>query len=258
MTWLPIATRCVTSLTMAGLQGRERRRPTELVTMRRAAVFLGSLPLLLALPGCADSGPAESDDDVAACKKLLGAAGVDWVKRNSESETGVMPGFEDLNSAKGLFEKQAISWDSRSADIPSYVGSELCRIVERAGTADRSLTIRYGASILPFGHTFGDDWVVKDLNVDVKLVYGKEAAGRTRYTVHIRCQVKGAAAGQKDEVPLEGVMVDTLTNADSVDEHSMYLLHSARTVLKTFECLNDPQVPTDLADGAGGGERTSR
>src|SRR3712207_8571144 len=56
-------------------------------------------------------------------------------------------------------------------------------------------------------------------NSDVKLVHGKGSSGKRKYFVYVRCQVEGASADQKDEVPLEGVLTDTLTSSGSADEH---------------------------------------
>ncbi|MBT3166163.1 hypothetical protein HTV80_24080 [Streptomyces sp. Vc74B-19] len=207
--------------------------------------------MLLVLGGCSgdDSSTDEGDHDVAACRELLGAAGVDWVKDNTASETGIAPGSDDLKSAKSLFEAHAKSWDPSSEGIPVFNNSELCRVVKQPNSTGNSLSIRYGASVTAFDHPFGGDQIVTPVNTDVKLVYGKKSPGELGYFVYIRCQVKGAPAGQMNEVPLEGVMTDTLTNADGADEHLTYLLHSAQKVIAEFQCENNPQVPAEVPAG---------
>ncbi|MFF0889105.1 hypothetical protein ACFY3O_25820 [Streptomyces sp. NPDC001046] len=84
------------------------------------------------------------------------------------------------------------------------------------------------------------------INSDVKLVHGKGSSGKRKYFVYVRCQVEGASADQKDEVPLEGVLTDTLTSSGSADEHLKYLLRSASEVLPAFQCQNNPHVPTTV------------
>lgn len=217
--------------------------------MRRNAALVLSLPLLLGVGGCtADEPTKQSEHDVAACQELLGATGVDWVKSNTDAETGVAPGSDDLESAKSLFEAQAKSWDPSSEEVPVFANSELCRVVKKSNSAGVSLSIRYGASVTAFDHPFDEDQIVIEVNPDVKLVYAKESPGKLGYFVYIKCQVKGAPANQNNEVPLEGVLTDTLTNTDNIGDHLKHLLHSARTVLKVFECQNNPQVPASMPD----------
>ncbi|BFO15825.1 hypothetical protein SHKM778_22130 [Streptomyces sp. KM77-8] len=218
--------------------------------MRRSTFCVWSLSLLLGAGACtAEGSTKQKDDEATACKELLGTSGVDWVKSNTEAETGVSSTSDDLESAKSLFREQAKNWVPSSTKVPLFTNSELCRVVQKSDPSTASLSIRYGASVTPFDHPFDKksttvpDQTVTPVNADVKLVYGKDSREKQRYYVYVRCQVPGAPAGQANEVPLEGVMTDTLTKSDSVDDHLNYLLHSTRMVLKEFECQNNPHVP---------------
>lgn len=217
--------------------------------MRRNAAIVLSVSLLMGVGACtADDTTDQSDHKETACEELLGSSGVDWVKDNTEAETGVAPGSDDLESAKSLFATQAKSWDPSSEKVPLFSSSELCRVVKRSNSAGASLSIRFGASVIPFDHPFEEDQIETTVNSDVKLVHEKDTRGRKRYFVYVKCQVEGAPANQKNEVPLEGVMTDTLTNSRSADDHLNYLLHSARTAIKSFDCQNSPAVPATMPD----------
>lgn len=217
--------------------------------MRRNAAIALSVSLLMSVGACtADDATDQDNHKETACEELLGASGVDWVKDNTEAETGVAPESDDLESAKSLFATQAKSWDPSSDKVPLFSSSELCQVAKRSNSAGASLSIRFGASVIPFDHPFEQDQIETTVNPDVKLVYEKDTRERKRYFVYVKCQVEGAPANQKNEVPLEGVMTDTLTSSHSADDHLNYLLHSARKVVKSFDCQNSPLVPETVPD----------
>jgi len=222
--------------------------------MRKVAV--GSLlVLLLGTGGCTSSdgdGGETAADEQSTCEQLLGASGVDWVKDSVQEKTGVASDSEDLKSARSLFYGYAKAWDSKSSQAPTFTNSELCRVVKTAGaTTNKNLSVYFGASIVPFdfsadeGSGASGTGTATPVNADVKLVHEKGRNGSGKYYVYVKCQVSGAPAGQEDEVPIEGVMHDTLTGDTDVRVHMKYLLHSAGVVARSFDCQNNPTVPSD-------------
>jgi hypothetical protein len=86
---------------------------------------------------------------------------------------------------------------------------------------------------------------VTEVNSDVRLVHGKDADGATRYRVYVRCKIAGTPAQQESEVPIEGLMTDTLTGDTDARVHLTRLLHSAKVVADAFDCVNKPVVPEE-------------
>ncbi|GAA3193214.1 hypothetical protein GCM10010451_49070 [Streptomyces virens] len=226
-----------------------------LVSMRKTAASFLSLVVLLGAGACStDNDSKQETATESTCEKLLGEAGVEWVKNNTVGETGVSPDSDTLESAKSLFHKQARSWKPSTEEVPTFSNSELCQVVKTGSPSGESLSIRYGASVVPFDHPFDQDSpsiparTVTPINTDVKLVHGKDSKEKSKYYVYVRCQVEGASTAQRDEVPLEGVMTDSLTEKEAVDAHLKYLLQSARAVTRGFQCQNAPKVPLSIAD----------
>ncbi|GGP66801.1 hypothetical protein GCM10010247_44550 [Streptomyces calvus] len=93
----------------------------------------------------------------STCEKLLGEAGVEWVRKNTVGETGVSPDSDALESAKSLFHKQARSSKPSTEEVPTFSNSELCQVVKTGAPSGESLSIRYGASVVPFDHPFDPD-----------------------------------------------------------------------------------------------------
>jgi len=218
--------------------------------MRKAAV--GSLLVLLLGTGSCTSGDGDGKqttaDEQSACEQLLGASGVDWVKNSTKAKTGVATDSETLQSARSLFYTYAKAWDLKISEIPMFTNSELCRVLKTVGaSSNKNLSIYYGASIVPFAEKPGvsGTQTVTPVNTDVKLVHKTARNGNAKYYVYIKCRVSGAPAGQEDEAPIEGVMHDTLTGDTDVRVHMKYLLHSAGVVARSFDCQNNPTVPSD-------------
>ncbi|MGW0142648.1 hypothetical protein [Streptomyces calvus] len=225
--------------------------------MRKTAASFLSLIVLFGAGACStDNDGKQETARESTCEKLLGKSGVEWVKNNTAGETGVSADSDTLENARSLFHKQARSWASSTEEVPNFSNSELCRVVKTQSSSGASLSIRYGASVVPFDHPFDQDMpfaparTVTPVNTDVKLVHGKDSKGKSKYYVYVRCQVEGALPAQKDEVPLEGSMTDSLTEKESADAHLKHLLHSARAVVRVFQCQNTPKVPTSKPNEA--------
>ncbi|MEU0073191.1 hypothetical protein ABZ027_27110 [Streptomyces sp. NPDC006332] len=222
--------------------------------MRKTAV--GSLLVLLLGAGSCTSGNGDGDEDgteatageQTTCEQLLGASGVDWVKNSTKDKTGVATDSETLKSARSLFYSYAKAWSPKSSEIPMFTNSELCRVLKTAGASgNKNLSIHYGASIVPFHEKSGasEAGTATAVNADVKLVHKTARNGTAKYYVYIKCRVSGAPEGQENEVPIEGVMNDTLTGDTDTRTHMKYLLHSAGVVARSFDCKNNPTVPAD-------------
>lgn len=222
--------------------------------MRKAAA--SSLLVLLLGTGSCTSGDGDGKettaDEPSTCEQLLGAAGVEWVKNSAKEKTGVASDSEDLKSARSLFYGYAKAWDPKSTQIPTFSNSELCRVVKTSGaTTNKNLSIYYGASIVPFDFSVDEKAgaqgtkTATPVNADVKLVHAKRKNGSGKYYIYVKCRISGAPAGQENEVPIEGVMHDTLTGDTDARVHMKYLLHSAGVVARSFDCQNNPKVPAE-------------
>lgn len=222
--------------------------------MRRVLALPLLVALLLGSAACSSGDTKDAETGEAtrtACEDLLGTAGEKWVKDNSARETGLVD-VSALKTAKADFYDDAKSWDPNSKAIPSFMPSEVCRVVVRDQKPHTSrLSISYGASVFPFDSPFGEKSDVNDeetlvpVNSDVKLVVRKND-GVYDYSVYVKCRVPGTPAAQETGVPLEGSMTDTLTGDKATKPHLQYLLHSAGVVAKAFACQNNPTVPASV------------
>ncbi|MER7194889.1 hypothetical protein [Streptomyces flaveolus] len=220
--------------------------------MNRARPIAAPVLVAVLLGSAACSSSETTDSAPEACEELLGPAGVDWVKNSSAQENGPA-GTSDLEDAKKDFYEKAGKWEPGSKDIPTYSKTDVCKVLTKEKEPPRKyLSLRYGPSLLPFDFPFDEKTETNKVrsviavNPDVKMTVSKGDGVPRLYSVYVKCQVPGAPAGQKTEVPIEGTMTDTLTGDADADTHLTYLLHSARVVVKAFDCQNKPSVPARL------------
>ncbi|MFD5450655.1 hypothetical protein [Streptomyces sp. NPDC127100] len=207
--------------------------------------------MLLASTACSSAETTDSAPE--PCAELLGPAGVDWV-RNSGTPNGPA-GTSDLEGARKYFYEKAGEWEPGDEAVPTYSRTEVCKVLATEKESPRKhLTLGYGPSLFPFDFPFAEDKGVYDsvsvvpVNSDVELVTRKDDDS-VDYSVYVKCRVPGAPAGQETGMPIEGTMTDTLTGDTDVGTHLTHLLHSARVVVKEFDCRNKPSVPTRLPAG---------
>ena len=191
-----------------------------------------------------DPPPAAADGSV--CDALLGDAGMAWLKDRTGGTFRPEAG-DDLKKARSLFYRQVENWDAGDSGARTFLRADLCRATGAGG--GKQFEVRYGPSYFPFDAPFEEAsdvspaQTVTEVDPDVKLVHGKDADGATRYRVYVRCKIAGTPAQQESEVPIEGLMTDTLTGDTDARVHLTHLLHSAKVVADGFGCENKPVVP---------------
>ncbi|MFD5653289.1 hypothetical protein [Streptomyces sp. NPDC127039] len=205
--------------------------------------------LLIAATAC-DSEKNDSSSP-SICERLLGQSGIEWVKRNQGQEADSSDST-DLKDVKESFYQDAREWDPGNDKTPTFLSTEVCRFSTHGKSTEQgTLSLSYGASMLPFDYPFNKEEdiyssvSVVSVNSDVKLVT-RDDDGTFQYSVYVKCQVADASPSQEQGVPIEGTMRDTLTGDTDANTHLTYLLHSARTVVEDFSCKNEPSVPTQL------------
>jgi hypothetical protein len=222
------------------------------VTVGRRLTAVALAVVLLGAGACTageDGGkedPPPATADASACDALLGDAGTAWLKDRSGGTSRPEPG-DDLEKARSLFHRQVGNWGPADGGARTFLRADLCRATGGAGLFE----LRYGPSYFPFDQRFdkasdvSPAQTVTEVNSDVRLVHGKDADGATRYRVYVRCKIAGTPAQQESEVPIEGLMTDTLTGDTDARAHLTHLLHSAKVVADAFDCENKPVVPED-------------
>ncbi|MCF6523389.1 hypothetical protein [Streptomyces sp. JJ36] len=211
------------------------------------------MTLLLAATACSSDGKEAAAGEAEACEGLLGAGGIEWIKKSTQQDT-TLGSDGSIQSARSRFQKYARVWDPKSEEVPLFSSTEVCRVLVQDQTPRKNyLTIRYGASIFPFDFPFEREIgmeagrTVIPVNSEVKLVHYKERQGvATQYHIYVKCKVSDSPEGQEREVPLQGVMEDTLTGDTSDEVHLKYLLHSTRVLVRDFGCQNRPSVPEEV------------
>ncbi|WP_189891120.1 hypothetical protein [Streptomyces xantholiticus] len=220
------------------------------MTLRRQLTPAALAVVLLGAGACtADEDGNKEDPPPAtavgsACDALLGDAGMAWLKDRTGGESRPEAG-DDLKKARSLFHRQVENWGPDESGARTFLRADLCRTTGGAGRFE----VRYGPSYFPFDEPFdkasdvSPAQTVTEVNSDVRLVHGEDADGATRYRVYVRCKIAGTPAQQESEVPIEGLMTDTLTGDTDARVHLTHLLHSAKVVADAFECVNKPVVP---------------
>jgi hypothetical protein len=209
-----------------------------------ALVLLGAVACTAGEGGEEDPPPATAD--ASACDAVLGDAGVAWLKDLTGGAARPEAG-DDLDKARSLFHRQVKAWGPDDSGARTFLRADLCRVTGGAGRFE----VRYGPSYFPFDEPFdkasdvSPAQTVTEVNSDVRLVHGKDADGATRYRVYVRCKIAGTPAQQESEVPIEGLMTDTLTGDTDARVHLTRLLHSAKVVADAFDCVNKPVVPEE-------------
>lgn len=226
--------------------------------MKRHLTLAAVAVLLLGAGACtADKDQAKGKEKVedaapddSTCNELLGNAGLKWLKDHTGGKARLkVP--DDLKSARALFYRQVENWDPEKTGVRIFQRADVC--LARTNVADerRELEIRFGPSYFTFDTRFddvsstGDKTVETLVNSDVKLVHGKDNEGVVRYRVYVKCKIPGTPAKQENEIPIEGLMADTLTGDTGARVHLTRLLHSAKVVADSFDCENKPVVPAE-------------
>jgi hypothetical protein len=190
--------------------------------------------------------PPPATAGASACGALLGDAGTAWLKERTGGKARPEAG-DDLEKARSLFHRQVENWGPADSGARTFLRADLCRATGGAGLFE----VRYGPSYFPFDEPFdkasdvSPAQTVTEVNPDVRLVHGEDADGATRYRVYVRCKIAGTPAQQESEVPIEGLMTDTLTGDTDARVHLTHLLHSAKVVADAFDCANKPVVPEE-------------
>ncbi|MFG3112578.1 hypothetical protein [Streptomyces tendae] len=205
--------------------------------------------LLIAATAC--ESEKKDGSSPSACEKLLGQSGIEWLKHNQGQEIDSSKSA-DLKDAKQSFYRDAREWKTGNDKTPTFLSTEVCRFSTHDKSAEqKAFSLSYGASMLPFDYPFNKEEdiyssvSVVSMNSDVKLVT-RDNDGTLEYSVYVKCQVPDASPGQEQGVPIEGTLRDTLTGDSDTNTHLTHLLHSARTVVKDFNCKNEPSVPAQL------------
>ncbi|MEV6395769.1 hypothetical protein AB0M39_13475 [Streptomyces sp. NPDC051907] len=195
------------------------------------------------------AAPSDAPDD-SACKELLGDAGLKWLKDRTGAKAR-LKAEDDLKSARALFYRQVENWGPEDSGVPTFLESDVCSARTDVENSQKELALRYGASTFPFDFRFdeksdvGPAQTVTPVNSDVRLVHGKDADGKAAYRVYVKCKIPGTPAKQENEIPIEGLMSDTLTGESSPRVRLTHLLNSAKVMAETFDCQNKPVVPAE-------------
>ncbi|MFJ8644863.1 hypothetical protein ACIRNI_01835 [Streptomyces sp. NPDC093546] len=212
--------------------------------LRPSALFPRIALALAMLTACSsvdeDQEPSATS---SACEELLGSAGIEWLHSGThDGESVRMGGRHSVAAASSLFRGQVENWTPGRKGIPSYAEAEVCTAAGPGG----KVAIEYGPSILPFDSpitgTTGAKLIETPVSSDVRLLQ-RITDGNVEYVVFVTCKVPGTPAAQKNDVPLEGIMSDTLTGDASARTHFRHLLHSAQVMTDALDCENDPTVP---------------
>lgn len=221
------------------------------MTVRRQLTAAAVAVVLLGAGACTAGEDDNAEDPptattgASACDALLGD-GTAWLKERTGGKARPEAG-DDLAKARSLFHRQVENWGPDDSGARTFLRADLCRATGGAGLFE----VRYGPSYFPFDEPFdkasdvSPAQTVTELNPDVRLVHGEDADGATRYRVYVRCKIAGAPAQQESEVPIEGLMTDTLTGDTDTRVHLTHLLHSAKVVAAAFDCANKPVVPEE-------------
>ncbi|MEU4684821.1 hypothetical protein [Streptomyces xinghaiensis] len=214
----------------------------------RGFVAAAALMAVLALSSCG-AGEARENGEGAGerphCRKILGDAGMSWLEASVEGDLH-LGGTDDLARVRSLFYSQLRSWDPESTDF-SFADAHVCGVGVEGERPGEGFDIRYTRSVFPFGNIAGrdDEMITTSVNSDVVLVHGEAVGEPPTYRVYFKCQIPGAPTEQEEEVPVMGEMVDTLTGESSVRVRMTHLLHSAQVMARTFDCENDPVIPSE-------------
>jgi hypothetical protein len=230
-----------------------------MVTMRRPLTLAALAVVLLGAGACTADEDTKKDrtekdttaaPDDSTCNELLGDAGLKWLEDRTGGKARLkVP--DDLKSARALFYRQVENWGPNDTGVRTFQRADVC--LARTDVADtaKELEIRYGPSYFPFDTPFdevstaGEKAIETPVNSDVKLVHGKDTDGTLRYRVYVKCKIPGTPAKQENEIPIEGLMADTLTGDTGARVHLTHLLYSAKVVADSFDCENKPVVPAE-------------
>ncbi|WP_406304651.1 hypothetical protein OHA61_23135 [Streptomyces sp. NBC_00885] len=227
--------------------------------MRNTLTLTAVAVLLLGASACtADKEPKEkagetSKDavaDDATCNELLGDAGLKWLREHTGDKARLKV-VDDLKRARSLFYQQVKNWGPDDSGARTFQRADACLARTDVANAAKQLEIRYGPSYFPFDAPFdkasevSPAQTVTPVNSAVKLVHGKDRDGAVRYRVYVKCKIPGTSAKQENEIPIEGLLTDTLTGDTSARVHLTHLLHSAKVMADTMDCQNKPVVPAE-------------
>ncbi|MFI1940569.1 hypothetical protein ACH44C_25885 [Streptomyces purpureus] len=229
--------------------------------MRRLATLAALTVVLLCASACtSDKGKntnADAAPDDSTCNELLGDAGLKWLKEHTGDKARLKV-EHDLKTARSAFHQQIENYYRKAKkqgpkDPLAHMFQKAYVCTSKTDFTKRGteLEIQYGPAATAFDHDLshpsrgGFKLVETPVNSDVKLVHMTDPGGTISYILHVKCKISGTPAEQANEIPLEGMMIDTLTDETSSRIHYTHLLHSAKVVADTFGCENKPVVPAE-------------
>ncbi|MEU6706254.1 hypothetical protein [Streptomyces wuyuanensis] len=227
--------------------------------MRRLATPAALAVVLLCVGACTSDKGKNTDADAApddsTCRELLGDAGLKWLEERTGDKARLKV-EDDLNSARSLFRRQIQNFyrkaKQQSPEDPLarlFQKADVCESKKDSTKRGKEFEIQYGPAATTFDRDLGDSsdggftYIETPVNSDVKLIRMTNPWGTISYTVNIKCKIPGTPAEQANEIPLEGLMLDSLTGETSTRVHYTHLLHSAKVVADAFGCENKPVVP---------------
>ncbi|MFI9548351.1 hypothetical protein ACIHAR_31310 [Streptomyces sp. NPDC052016] len=198
--------------------------------------WCGALASSVLLTACSD-GQALSEKyptQWKTCNTLFGA-------KNMESLRDIV-GPDDLklaNSALSVDElkdgltEEALEPYDRNKGFDEY---EVCRL---SGDHRFSAMVAWAADSLKAVQTYTERW--NRVGTDVYV------ASNTLIHMVFRCEIKGAASGQQEQVLLDVRIPEVSSPKFSEAFHEQLTVKLARTLRDELACANNPDIPDDLA-----------
>lgn len=224
--------------------------------MKNSIAASSVMVLLFGVAACSVGGDEKKQaSSSSACKELFGKDGISWLEGRLGKGVPRFKSFDSLSNARSLIHAQLRGWNPKKSDpYQPYLGSEVCEVRKDIRNIDKSIEVRYGPSIIPFGEISArGDMDEVSLGSGAKIIYGFEGRGLgdrdgldvAAYRVYFKCKISNAHAEQEEKIPIEGETTDTLTGDRDARTHLRYLLHSAQVMARTLDCQNKPVIPDE-------------
>ncbi|CAL9437827.1 hypothetical protein [Streptomyces sp. enrichment culture] len=205
---------------------------------------MASLLGVLALLGACATGEKgqEVNGDVAACEEFLGEDALAWMKRQALPDDLLLESEADLDKTRAEFQRWMREW--RPGDTPSAFPYAYVCSARKQDQRKWFHTLSYTQPPLWFDEIPSEVGSSGTrVNRDVWLTRKTDQRGLRFYYIYLRCQVPGAPPEQGRQLPVMGVLTDSLTGDKNPRLHYTHLLHSARVMVEALGCTNKPVVP---------------